>query len=247
MTSTLPERRDLGEQAQQDGHSNVVRQIRHQRGRVLGRGQVAGGQGEPVRRDQQGVLGDHLQRSRVPGCVCTDRVRQQLGEPWVDLDRGDRRGDVEQAQGERAETRPDLEHMIGGPEISGSHDAPHRVAIDARSSARAISSGAGRAARPADGSRRHRAGSPENDRTQRSSSHDPGAPSTVRAASPGVAPDPCREWTVRGRVRPVHRAERNTGPDRAVGACAGIALLALDELYASAGATGQPAGGPLAA
>ena len=61
--------------------------------------------------------------------VLGDGPRQQLGQPGVDLhgrDRGDR---VQQAKRERAEARPDLEHVVGRSQISGGDDAPDGVAV----------------------------------------------------------------------------------------------------------------------
>ena len=57
-------------------------------------------------------------------------MRQQLREPAVEFDGGDAGTGFEQAQRQRAEARPDLEHLVARGHPCGAHDLADRVAVD---------------------------------------------------------------------------------------------------------------------
>ena len=59
-----------------------------------------------------------------------DGVREGRGQGRVDLDRGDV-GDLgQQREGQRAETRTDLDDDVVGPDAGQPHDPPDRVGVD---------------------------------------------------------------------------------------------------------------------
>lgn len=108
------------EHVQQHRHGDVVREVGDQRG---GRG--AGQLGDVHRvtvhqREAVGAVGH-------PG---RDGVRQRGGQHLVDLDGGDPVGGLQQAQGQRAEARADLDHDIVGPDLGGPDDPADGVGVD---------------------------------------------------------------------------------------------------------------------
>ena len=58
-----------------------------------------------------------------------DRRRQQRRQPVVDLDRSDGTGDIEQAQGQRPQPRPHLQHVSVGADRGGRDDPADRIAV----------------------------------------------------------------------------------------------------------------------
>src|SRR5665648_746962 len=108
-----------GKECQQDGHRDVVRQVGDQGGRRPG--QL--GDGQRVGRDDR-------QPVRPAGRDVGDRDGQLAGQDRVDLHGCHERADLEQAEGEGAETGADLDHLLPRTDSCHAHDPPDRSGVD---------------------------------------------------------------------------------------------------------------------
>ena len=96
--------RQFGEQVQQNGHRDVVGEVRDEGGGRLP---------QMRRRHPQRVgLDDGQPVREIRGAFQCGR-RQSGGQHRIDLHRDQRAGDVEQRQRQRTESGPDLEHPVG--------------------------------------------------------------------------------------------------------------------------------------
>ena len=127
MTMPECERREVLEQVQQHRHRDVVRKVRDE--------PQSASPGSSVTRSASACT----TVTAVPGCMMRDRVRQLLGEAVVDLDGDDGCPGLEQPEGQRPETRADLEHGLAGLDTGDCTMRRTVLRVDARSSARASS------------------------------------------------------------------------------------------------------------
>ena len=99
------------------GYRNVVRQVRHERGR---RGRQFG--------DTKSVRLDHRQHAR-DDAVCFGRRRQFRGKPRIDFDRGDGVPLFQESEGQRPEPRADLDHRFARGEFRSGDNLANGVRI----------------------------------------------------------------------------------------------------------------------
>ena len=105
---------------QQGGpHRDVVGQVGDERGRRRAW----------QRRDAQRVRLHHQERVRAVRKPFGHRGGKALSEHRVDLDGGDP-GDLQEAEGQRSQSRPDLEDDVVRADLGGRDDASHRVGVD---------------------------------------------------------------------------------------------------------------------
>jgi len=222
-------------------HGHVVRQVGDQRGRIRRSDPVRVGEREAIGGDAQGVGCDHIQRLVASRRVGAHGGRQQRRQSRVDLHRRDGGHGIDQSEGERAQARTDLQHMVGGTQVGRGDDPAHRIAVVHE----VLPEGLGRVQVEHLGQTPHLGRAEQGHRLM--IGHTVTFP-PFRVASPArqasftplilTRPSP---WPVPGAVPTPgrHRAETREGPDRTVGPFFTVAVLRI--------AGGQPAGGPLAA
>jgi hypothetical protein len=109
---------ERGQQVKQHRNGHVVGQIGHDRGRR--RGQLS---------DLQSVAGDHGEPSRSVGRALRNGSRKPGGEHGVDLHRHHAGTDLEQAEGQRSESRTDLQDGVLGAHAGRGDDPPDGVGV----------------------------------------------------------------------------------------------------------------------
>ena len=105
---------------QQCGHGDVVRQVGHQGGGLIG---------EVSTPDTEDVAVEHRQPVDLAVRVLGDRFREPFSQHRVDFDGGDVRAAIKQGQGQRSQSRADLQNVVGLGDTRGGHDAPQRISI----------------------------------------------------------------------------------------------------------------------
>ena len=157
---------------QQHRHGHVVRQVRHEGGRLGelgGRGSIAVSPGGTCASARNGLLSDEIiprhrhrvlenQVQRAPRREFRHRLRQPTGQARIDLDRRGAAAVLQQPEGQRP-SRADLDRVVLGRQVGGGDCG--RCSGRGRSSAELFvgcrSSSASRCTRPAAGGRLSRA------------------------------------------------------------------------------------------